>query len=1087
MKKTLLRLGFLVASLLMAHTGAQAQTWTQGTEVAEGEFYLYNIGAGKFLNGGAPANGWGTHAWLTEGYGENVTLELSEGAYNISTPFTNGGDSHYLTAACWNDGNATPWTFTPVEGSEGHAYTISTGGVYLTGAADNTVSTAADASSNYAHWLVLTRQDLVAALTGASKDSRLNATFLITAPDFLRNDSRVNTAWQYSHNGGNARLVFIADRMSEWRSYFGNEFWNNTFDIHQTLTGLPAGTYRVSVQGFGTNGTTSIYGGSTSTAFTHTSSFGGDYPGALDEIGVNGANYENLSDEFTVGEDGTVTIGLKRERQVADDWTVFNNFRLYYYGLDLSAFQATLDAAVARGRAVEEGSVPSAAYDVLQAAITTHNKTYTTVAEYTAATQAITAATDAAKALADGYAEFMRVYNGVKAMQQVSVGDEAKAAADDVLAAQKAAVDTCTQTTSLQPTVSEAKSALRAAATAYIAAATLNDGSAYDANFYLDNPEPFAHADGWTVSVPPTFDPANRNAEFWNQSGASISQSLPQLPAGCYTLTAVALTRTGLTATLAAAGESMAIATATRNEANTRTMAGQWFDAGNGINNLDFCLDTPQEVTVSLTADNSPIDDYWMVWRNFSLTYQGPKATADELAALNGTINGAINAHTIGFEQGEYAPYRNVEGIKALADARAIDARMASSRTVKAVTARLEAATWTANEKEMNAVNDGTFATAAVSASGGEANAALQELGWSASSSLRWVLADAERYPSLSQTVDGRAVFVWPGTFQYGKTLGYTMPLKANTKYQVTLKYCSWMKGTSNNLTISVLDADGNGLAATPLGKVELGVDSANAFVSVRKVFTTGAAADYVLTLTADGNTTFADVVIVKAVAEDVTLSDEATEAPAANDYANVTYDRTLYSGWNSIVLPFDATLTELGAEKAYSFDGTVSVNGTDGSYMVQLASVTDGTLKANTPYIVKMTADKTGLTFNGKTVEPVAAPASAESNGFSFVGTYVAQPADNTLIRPNDYIVGEQGFVRALGGNEIRAFRAYLKNDGGAEAKGVTIDGEEVTGIESIAIRRAVTGKVYNLQGQQVSSPSHGIFIIDGKKVVRK
>ena len=221
---------------------------------------------------------------------------------------------------------------------------------------------------------------------------------------------------------------------------------------------------------------------------------------------------------------------------------------------------------------------------------------------------------------------------------------------------------------------------------------------------------------------------------------------------------------------------------------------------------------------------------------------------------------------------------------------------------------------------------------------------------------------------------------------------------------------------------------------------------------------------------------------------EQVTLSDDATEAPAkTNDYVNVTYDRTLYSGWNSIVLPFDATLTELGAEKAYSFAGTSKVEGTEDAYIINLTAVgEDNTLKANTPYIVKMTADKTdGLSFDARMITP-SDQLTSNGEGFSFVGTYVT--SDETIVK-GDYIVGENGFKLALGGNRLGAFRAYLKNAApeANEAKGVTIDGEEVTGIESIAIRSAVTGKAYNLQGQQVSTPSHGIFIIDGKKVVLK
>ena len=56
MKKTILFLTMAFITFL----GAKAQTWT-ASEVGAGDFYLYNVGAGKFLNGG---NSWGTQASL---------------------------------------------------------------------------------------------------------------------------------------------------------------------------------------------------------------------------------------------------------------------------------------------------------------------------------------------------------------------------------------------------------------------------------------------------------------------------------------------------------------------------------------------------------------------------------------------------------------------------------------------------------------------------------------------------------------------------------------------------------------------------------------------------------------------------------------------------------------------------------------------------------------------------------------------------------------------------------------------------------------------------------------------------------------
>ena len=51
-----------------------------------------------------------------------------------------------------------------------------------------------------------------------------------------------------------------------------------------------------------------------------------------------------------------------------------------------------------------------------------------------------------------------------------------------------------------------------------------------------------------------------------------------------------------------------------------------------------------------------------------------------------------------------------------------------------------------------------------------------------------------------------------------------------------------------------------------------------------------------------------------------------------------------------------------------------------------------------------------------------------------------------------------------------------------------LVIDGEDTTtAIENVENGTITTGKVYNLQGQEVKSAQKGIFIQNGKKVVLK
>ena len=95
----------------------------------------------------------------------------------------------------------------------------------------------------------------------------------------------------------------------------------------------------------------------------------------------------------------------------------------------------------------------------------------------------------------------------------------------------------------------------------------------------------------------------------------------------------------------------------------------------------------------------------------------------------------------------------------------------------------------------------------------------------------------------------------------------------------------------------------------------------------------------------------------------------------------------------------------------------------------------------------------------------------------FSYVpaGSYVLQNGEDGL-----------GFYQVANENEIKitSFRAYL-NAGGLARGFIGLD-EMVTGINEVKVNKAAakTGKIYNLNGQIVSKPSKGLYIVDGKVV---
>ena len=165
---------------------------------------------------------------------------------------------------------------------------------------------------------------------------------------------------------------------------------------------------------------------------------------------------------------------------------------------------------------------------------------------------------------------------------------------------------------------------------------------------WITNSLPVSDANGWTVSQTPTFDKGQVCAEFWSKAGATIKQTLSNLPAGSYELIAVALTRTGMTATLNAGSNTMNIATVSSGDVNDRAGANTWFNNGNGVNKLEF-THAGGSLEIGLTADNTT-GDHWLVWRSIILLYKGLdlselkaalQAQIDAVPALEGTTTSA--------------------------------------------------------------------------------------------------------------------------------------------------------------------------------------------------------------------------------------------------------------------------------------------------------------------------------------------------------------------------------------------------------------------------------------------------------------
>ena len=300
-----------------------------------GTYFIQNEGTKKFL---AAGSSWGTHAIVNE-IGLDFTLAGVNGKYTLDSKVSNGALKNFLNGE-YVDGAAYEWVFTPTGDGK---YTISDGTKFLTAGTDGLVTLADDATVSAAKWSLVTLGDRLSALSGATAENGVDASFLIQGATFSRNDTR-NSAWTFTKSGGNSTIGGPAGE----RTSYGCEFWNNTFDICQTIENLPDGMYEFTIAGYGTNGTTYIYANDTEKEFVNTAG-AANFGAAIDEIAA-GQHGGNTTGKFALLS-GALKIGVKRTSQVGQDWAVFDEARLTYYGsVPAGQYKAIYEEALANAK-----------------------------------------------------------------------------------------------------------------------------------------------------------------------------------------------------------------------------------------------------------------------------------------------------------------------------------------------------------------------------------------------------------------------------------------------------------------------------------------------------------------------------------------------------------------------------------------------------------------------------------------------------------------------------------------------------------------------------------------------------------------
>ena len=610
--------------------------------VADGTYYIYNVATHKYLAAGA---NWGTHAAVNE-EGLDFGVALVDGKYTLDSQVSNGGNNHFLNGE-WCDGAAYGWT---IEKVADDVLTISNGENYLTAGENDVVTLAADGTAAAAQWQFVPaatleglRMDALLILMGnATEEAPVDATYLIKAPKFNRNDLR-NSAWTETHAGGNVNI----GRPNADRATYGVEFWNNTFDFNQTLTNVPDGIYEFSIAGYGTNGTTKIYANETEAAFVNETS-AANFGAALDAI-ANGEYTGNTTGKVNVI-GGTLKIGIKRTENSNADWTVFDNAQLTYYGpiTDPNAYKELYEEALAAAKdaqgSADYANVTGDEKSALDAAIQQYgNVDETDAAALEAAIKALTEATNAfkeAKAAYDALAEALsniaidaEAWPYASAEKQGAVEDalnnsaatnaaDATAKTETLVKAYRAYIESNAKAEGVEGAGDVTDKIVNPKAEEAIAepwSVVLGEGSGGSLNI-LSN-EPWTDSDG--NSAHKYFDGGNWGASAWD---VTLVQEVT-LPKGQYLLTAKGRAAADVTLTLFAGEETKQM----------KAIGNAGGDFGRGWNDawVLFNVTTDEPSTVKIGVQGVTAAQYnWMSFSDFRLA-----CLSGELTGIETVVN----------------------------------------------------------------------------------------------------------------------------------------------------------------------------------------------------------------------------------------------------------------------------------------------------------------------------------------------------------------------------------------------------------------------------------------------------------------
>lgn len=193
---------------------------------------------------------------------------------------------------------------------------------------------------------------------------------------------------------------------ANWMSAGNVECYNTTFDFYTTYSGLNPGSWEIHVDAFyrygGYNNAETAHNGGTEQL--HAKLYannnvvdvksimeGANKAGSIGAITTQGVRVPNAPADCdayfatgyyansisTIISDGNLKVGIKKETTQGSDWTIFDNFKLIYKGIDVTSLQEELQTLIDKATPIKEEKMGATESANLEEALNNANTSVT--------------------------------------------------------------------------------------------------------------------------------------------------------------------------------------------------------------------------------------------------------------------------------------------------------------------------------------------------------------------------------------------------------------------------------------------------------------------------------------------------------------------------------------------------------------------------------------------------------------------------------------------------------------------------------------------------------------------------------------